>query len=185
MGLRVIAKFSARKEILTPPELHLVKVHGIRIRFYRALHGFHGLFSTAEFVIRARHLIEHLVAILILWVLLEQLFIKSDCLKGTFGSCVSSRHFRRRGSSVAAGRDLALRSCALLEFLIGFPTAGFRDRGGLVGSAERFARRRLSGFWSRHWFRLRLSLARVYSVFLLEFQVRETPDCLGCHWGFR
>src|ERR1051326_4660385 len=113
-----IAKFSARKEVLTPPELHFVKVHGIRVRFDRALHGFHGLFSAAELVIRSRHLIEHLVAILILGVLLEQFFIESDCLERTFGSCVSAWYFRWRSASINARRDLALRSCAFLEFLI-------------------------------------------------------------------
>src|SRR5262249_56023095 len=61
--------------------------------------------------------------------------------------------------------------------------AGSRNRGGLIGSAGRFARRYLSGLWSRHW--PRLAVACVYAVLLLELQVRETTDCLGRHRGFR
>src|SRR3979411_2489463 len=87
-GVLGLPEFSAREEVLAPPELHFVEVHGIRIGAYHALHGFHGLFSATEFVIRSRHLVEDLVAILILWVLLEQLFIERDRLERTFGSCV-------------------------------------------------------------------------------------------------
>src|SRR6185437_5656326 len=125
-------------------------------RLYRALHCFHGFFGATQFVIRSRHLLEDLIAILILWVLLEQFFIESDCLKRAFGSCVSARHFRRRSGAGAACRNLALRSRALFEFLIGFATARFGNRASLIGRASRFVRRCLGGLWSRHWFRLRL-----------------------------
>src|SRR5216684_6327415 len=89
-GVLGVPEFSAREKVLAPPELHFVEVHGIWIRANHALHGFHGLFSATEFVIRSRHLIEDLVTILILWVLLEQLFIERDRLKRTFGGRVSS-----------------------------------------------------------------------------------------------
>src|SRR5712671_5273679 len=181
-GVLGVPEFSAREEVLAPPELHLVEVHGIRIGAYHTLHGFHGLFGATEFVIRSRHLIEDLVAILILGVLLEQLFIERDRLNRPFGSCVSAWHFRRRSAGIAARRDPALRSCAPLKFLIGFPTARAGSCSGRIGLLIWFALRCLSGLWSRHW--LRLALACVYAVLLLEFQVRETTDCLGRHRGF-
>src|SRR6476469_10093690 len=158
-------------------------MHRVRIGLDRALHGFHGLFRAAEFVIRSRHLIEDLVAILILWVLLEQLFIERDCFKRTFGSCVSSWHFRRRGASIAACRDLILRSCAPLKLLIRFPTARACSCSSRIGLLIWFALRCLSGLWSGHW--LRFGLACMYAVFLLQFQVRETANCLGRHRGLR
>src|SRR6185312_4057577 len=60
---------------------------------------------------------------------------------------------------------------------------GPRNRSGLIGSARRGTGRYLGGLWSGHW--LRLALACVYAVLLLEFQVRKTPDCLGRHRGLR
>src|SRR5262249_6917085 len=178
-----VPKFSAREEVLTPPELHFVEVHGIRIRAYRALHRFHGLIGATEFVIRSCHLVEDLVIVLVIRVLGEQPFIESDRLKRALGSCVSAHYLRRRSASVAACRNLVLRSRAPLEFLIRFSTGGARSRGALTGSAGRFARRSLGGLWSGH--RPRLAVACVYAVLLLELQVRETTDCLRCHRGLR
>src|SRR5712671_853395 len=181
-GVLSVPEFSAREEVLTPPELHFVKVHGIRIRANHALHGSHGLFSATEFVIRSRHLIEDLVAILILGVLFEQLFIERDRLERTFGSCVIACYLCRRSTNVAARRDPALRSRAPLKFLIGFPTARAGSCSGRIGLLIWFALRCFSGLWGRHW--LRFALPCVYAVLLLEFQVRETTDCLGRHRGF-
>src|SRR5207302_5155215 len=182
-GVLGVPEFSAREEVLAPPELHFVEVYGIRIRANHELHGLHGLFRATEFVIRSRHLVEDLVAILILWVLLEQLFIERDRLKRTFGSCVSAWHFCRHSASIAARRDPALRSCAPLKFLIGFTAPRAGSCSGRIGLLIWFALRRLGGLWGRHW--LRLALACAYAVLLLQFQIRETADCLGRHRGFR
>src|SRR5262249_30734901 len=127
-----------------PPELHFVEVRGIRISLDRALHGFHGLVGATEFVIRSRHLIEDLIVVLVIRVLGEQLFIESDRLKRALGSCLSAWYLRRRGDSIAACRNLALRSRTLLEFLIRFPVARARSRSGLVRRFGRSTRRYLS-----------------------------------------
>src|SRR6185312_1881355 len=143
-----VAKFSARKEVLTPPELHLIEVNGIRIRAYGALHGFHGLIGTAEFVVCSGHLIKNLGTVLVIRVLGEQLFIVSNRFEWALGSCVSSWHVRRCGGTIVACRNLALRSDALLEFLIRFAMTGPRNRRGLIGSTRWSTGRCLGGLWS-------------------------------------
>ena len=123
IGVLGVAIFSAREEVLTPPELHFVEVHGIRIRADQALHGFHGLIGAAEFVVRARHLIEDLVAVLITGVLGEQPIIESDRLERPRGICAGAYRVGR-GGGVGACRNRGLRCRAPLEILIGFPQAG-------------------------------------------------------------
>jgi hypothetical protein len=81
IGVLGVAIFSAREEVLAAPELHFVEVLGIRIRADQALHGFHGLFGAAEFVVRPRHLIEDLVAVLVTGVLGEQADHRGDRLE--------------------------------------------------------------------------------------------------------
>src|SRR5262249_55638584 len=146
------------------------------------LHGFHGFIGATQLVIRSRHLVEDLVTILVTRVLGEQPFIESDRLDGALRSRFSANYLCRRGG-VAACPDPALRSRAPLEFLIGLPTAGSCNRSGLIGSAGRGLRRYLRRLWSGHG--PRLAFVCVYAVLLLEFQVRETTDCLRCHRRLR
>ena len=174
---------SAREEVLAPPELHFVVVLGMRIRAYQALHRFHGLIGAAEFVVRPRLLIEDLVSVLVIRVLGQQPVIESDRLEGTRGSCISAHRPRRRGASVAARQDPALRGRAPLEILIGFPQAGAGDRRGRIGPVGLRARECLGGLRVGHF--PRPGVARAYPELLLDLQVRETPHRLRSHRGLR
>src|SRR5215469_1987987 len=60
-----------REEVLAAPELHFVEVRGMRIGANQTLHCIDGLFGSAELVVRPRHLIENLVAVLVTGILVE------------------------------------------------------------------------------------------------------------------
>src|SRR5499425_710217 len=115
-----VAVASACEEVLAPPELHFVEVRGMRIRADQALHCLDGLFRAAELVVRPRHLIEDLVAVVVTGVLAEQPIVESDRLEWTVGICASAHRVRRRGAGVTTRQDSGLRCCAPLEILIGF-----------------------------------------------------------------
>src|SRR6266567_1944398 len=166
IGVLGIAVFSARKEVLTPTELHLVVVLGMRIRADQLLHGFHGLISAAEFVVGSRHLIENLIAVLVTGILGEQPLIESDCLDGTFGSSLSAHHPRQGSVGVAACENGAFRCCAPLKLPIGFPRAGAGNCGGLIGRVGWRGRKGLSGLRCGNF--PRLEVARVYAALLPE-----------------
>src|SRR5712664_104159 len=120
IGALGVAVASAREEVLAPPELHFVEVRGMRIRADYALHGLDGLVGAAELVVRPRHLIEDLVAVLVIGVFGEQPIVESDRLEWTLGICASTHRSRRGGSGVTASRYFCLRGRAPLEILIGF-----------------------------------------------------------------
>src|SRR5689334_21585272 len=92
----------------------------MRIRTNQALHSRDGLFGAAEFVVRPRHLLEDLIAVLVTEVFGEQAIVKSDRLEWTFGICASAHRVRRGSASVTDCQDSGLRGGALLEILIGF-----------------------------------------------------------------
>ena len=169
-----------REGVLTPPELRLVEVLGMRIRAYQAFHGVHGLFGAAELVVRPRHLIENLVAVLVTGVFGEQPIIESDRLEWTDGICAGAKWVRREG---VVRQVLTLRGRAPLEILIGFLQAGGGGRRVRISIAGQRVRQCLGGLRSGHF--PRLSVARAYPELLLELQVRETPDRLGSHRGLR
>src|SRR5262250_386160 len=66
-----IAVAPTREEVLAAPELHFVEVRGMRIGANQTLHCIDGLFGSAELVVRPRHLIENLVAVLVTGILVE------------------------------------------------------------------------------------------------------------------
>src|SRR5215475_4311675 len=66
-----VAVVPTREEVLAAPELHFVEVRGMRIGANQALHRIDGLFGSAELVVRPRHLIENLVAVLVTGILVE------------------------------------------------------------------------------------------------------------------
>src|SRR5260370_7304680 len=105
----------------------------MRIRADYTLHGLDGLVGAAELVVRPRHLIEDLVAVLVTGVLGEQPIVESDRLEGTLGICASAYRIRRRGAGVTARQDSGLRCRAPLEILIGF--VQWRAGSGRLGSA--------------------------------------------------
>src|SRR5439155_1542674 len=81
----------------------------------------------AELVVRARHLIEDLVAVFVTGVLAEQPIIEGDRLERTAGICAGAdriRPVRRRRAGVSARQVPALGGRAPLEILIGFKQAG-------------------------------------------------------------
>src|SRR5262252_7993519 len=94
IGALGVAVPSAREEVLAPPELHFVEVRGMGIRADQALHCLDGLFGAAELVVRPRHLIEDLIAVLVAGVLGEQPIVESDRLEWTFGICTSGQRVR-------------------------------------------------------------------------------------------
>ena len=143
------------------------------IRAYQALHGFHGLVGAAELVVRPRHLIEDLVAVLVTGVLGEQPIVESDCLEWRLG----------RQAGISGRWDLALRGRAAFEILIGFPQAADGSRRGRVGPAGLRVREWRSGLRSGHLPRPAVHCA--YPELLLELQVRETAHRLRCHRGLR
>src|SRR5437879_6969123 len=131
----------AREEVRAPPELHFVEVRGMRIRADQALHCLDGLFGAAELVVRPRHLIEDLVAVLVTGVLGEQPIVESDRLKWTVGICASPHRVRRGGAVVTARQDSGLRCRAPLEILIGFRQTSAGSRRGRIGTAGPRARK--------------------------------------------
>src|SRR5262249_54696239 len=177
-----IAIFSAREEVLTPPELHLVVVLGTRIRAYQALHGCHGLIGAAQFVVRPRHLIEDLVFVLVIRVLGQQLVIESDGLEWALGICASGQSVLWRGSGVAR-QDAARRGRTALEILIGFPLAGTGERRGLIGARGLRAHEWLARLRGGHF--PRFGAASAYAELLLDFQIGKTPHRLRSHRGLR
>src|SRR5262249_35961055 len=177
-----IAIFSAREEVLTPPELHLVVVLGTGIRAYQALHGCHGLIGAAEFVVGPRHLIEDLVFVLVIRVLGQQLVIERDRLEWALGICARGQSVFWRGSG-GTRQDAAVGGGATLEILMRFPRTGTGERGGIIRARslrthEWLGRRRGSHF-------LRFGGARAYAELLLDFQIGETPHRFGSHRGLR
>src|SRR5580765_2294701 len=153
----------------------------MRIRANQALHCLDGLFGAAELVVRPRHLIEDLVAVLVTGVLGEQPIVESDRLEWTLGICASAHRVRRGGTGVTARQDSGLRCRAPLEIKIGFQQTGSGSRRGRIGTAGSRAREYLGGLRSSHF--PRLGIARAYSELLFELQVRETPDRLRSHRG--
>src|SRR5712664_2419673 len=111
IGALGVAVAPAREEVLAPPELYFVEVRGMGIRADQALHCLDGLLGAAKFVVRPRHLIEDLVAVLVTGVLGEQPIVESDRLEWTVGICTSAHRVRRRGVGVAARQDSGLRCC--------------------------------------------------------------------------
>src|SRR5437867_12140977 len=97
-----VAVAPAREEVLAPPELHFVAVGGMWIRANQAHHALDNLFGAAELVVRPRHLIEDLVAVLVTGVFGEQPVIESDRLQWTFGICARAHRVRRGSASVTA-----------------------------------------------------------------------------------
>src|SRR5205807_4444650 len=183
IGALGVAEASAREEVLAPPELHFVEVGGMRIRANQALHCLDGLFGAAELVVRPRHLIEDLVAVLVTGVFGEQPIVESDRLQWTFGICARAHRVRRGSASVTAHQDSGLRGRAPLEILIGFPqtyAGSCRDR---IRTAGPRAREYRGGLRSGHF--PRLGVARANTELLLELQVREAPHRLRSHGGLR
>src|SRR2546422_1165237 len=183
IGAPGVAVASAREEVLAPPELHFVEVRGMRIRANQALHCLDGLFGAAELVVRPRHLIEDLVAVLVPGVLGEQPIVESDRLEWTVGICASAHRVRRRGAGVTARQDTGLRCRAPLEILIGFLQTRAGSRRGRIGTAGPRAREYPGGLRSGHF--PRLGATRAYPELLFELQVRETPHRLRSHRGLR
>src|SRR5437899_1160098 len=183
IGALGVAVASAREEVLAPPELHFVEVRGMRIRADQALHCLDGLFGAAEFVVRPRHLIEDLVAVLVTGVFGEQPIVKSNCLEWTFGICASAHRVRRGSASVTDCQDSGLRGRAPLEILIGFfYTRTGSWRGGIRTPGPRACEYR-GGLRSGHF--PRLGVARANPELLLKLQVREAPHRLRSHRGLR
>ena len=104
IGVLGIAIFPAREVELAAPVLHFVVVHGMRIRPDQALHRRHGLFGPTQLVVRPRHLIEDLVAVLVARVILEQLLIEGDRLERARGIHAGRQRARLRGVGAAARR---------------------------------------------------------------------------------
>src|SRR5260221_6082332 len=105
IGALGVAVAPAGEEVLAPPELYFVEVRGMGIRADQALHGLDGLLGAAKFVVRPRHLIEDLVAVLVTGVLGEQPIVESDRLEWTVGICTSAHRVRRRGVGVTTRQD--------------------------------------------------------------------------------
>ncbi len=183
IGSLGIAIFSAGEEVLAPPELHFGGMLGMWIRPDQALHGGHGLFGPAQLLVRPRHLIEDLVAVLVTWIVLEQPFIEGDRLERTRRIHVNAHRVRGRGAGVAARPSPAVRGRALLEILIGFPRGGAGDRRGRMGRAGLRARGCLCE--QRGGQLPRPAVARAYTELLLDLQVRETAHRLRSHRGLR
>src|SRR2546429_3936792 len=142
-----------------------------------------GLFGAAEFVVRPRHLIEDLVAVLVTGVFGEQPIVKSNCLEWTFGICASAHRVRRGSASVTDCQDSGLRGRAPLEILIGFfYTRTGSWRGGIRTPGPRACEYR-GGLRSGHF--PRLGVARANPELLLKLQVREAPHRLRSHRGLR
>src|SRR5262249_41186028 len=160
-GVLGVAQFSARKEVLTAPELHLVVVLGVRIRADQLLHGFHGVISAAQFLVCPCHLIENLIAVLVTGILGEQPLINCDCLRGTFGSSITTWRPQKGIVGVGAREEWVFSGCAPLEFLIGFRKLTGGSCGGRIGSISRGAGRRLTGHRGGHF--PRLAVTRVYA----------------------
>src|SRR3989441_4076330 len=183
IGALGVAVASAREEVLAPPELHFVEVRGMRIRADQALHCLDGLFGAAELVVRPRHLIEDLVAVLVTGVLGEQPIVESDRLEWTVGICARAHRVRWRGASVTVRQDSGLRCRAPLEILIGFQQTRAGSHRGRIRAAGPRRREYPGGLRSGH--SPRLGVARAYPELLFELQVRETPHCLRSHRGLR
>src|SRR6267378_6359387 len=183
IGALGVAVASAREEVLAPPELHFVEVRGMRIRADYALHCLDGLFGAAELVVRPRHLIEDLVAVLVIGVFGEQPIVERDRLEWTFGICARAHRVRRGSASVTARQDSGLRSRAPLEILIGFPQTYAGSCRGRIRTAGPRAREYRGGLRSGHF--PRLGVARANTELLLELQVREAPHRLRSHCGLR
>src|SRR5260370_37129268 len=151
------------------------------IRASQTLHRLDGLVGAPELVVRPRHLIEDLVAVLVTGVLVEQPIVESDRLEGTLGICASAYRIRRRGTDVTARQDSGLRCRAPLEILIGF--VQWRAGSGRIGSACPRAREYLGGLRGGPF--ERLGVARTYPELLLELQVREAPHGFRSHRSLR
>jgi hypothetical protein len=154
----------------------------MRIRPDQALHRRHGLFGAAKLVVRPRHLVQDLVAVLVARIVLEELFIKGDRLERTRRIRAAGQHSRPRGVGAVARRYPVLRGRALLEVLIGFARCG---AGGLRGQIGRrllplFAC--LGGLRGGH--RTRLAVARTDAELLLELQVRKATHRFRRHLRF-
>src|SRR5258707_3813931 len=153
----------------------------MRIRADQALHCLDGLCVAAELVVRPRHLIEDLVAVLVTGVLGEQPIVESDRLKWTAGICASAHRVRRRGAGVTVRQDSGLRCRAPLEILIGFLQTRAGSRRGRIGTGGPRAREYLGGLRSGHFPRLGATPADPRLLF--ELEGRETPHPPPGHPG--
>src|SRR5258708_20341969 len=145
----------------------------MRIRADYTLHRRDGLVSGAELVVRPRHLIEDLVAVLVTGVLGEQPIVERDRLEWTFGICAGAYRVSRRSAGVAARQDSGLRGRASLEILVGFPQTCASSCRGRIGTAGPRAREYRGGLRSGHF--PRLGLSRPYPQLLFDVQVRPAP----------
>src|SRR5260370_25190811 len=148
----------------------------MRIRADYTLHGLDGLVGAAELVVRPRHLIEDLVAVLVTGVLGEQPIVESDRLEWTFGICAGAHRVSRRSAGVAARQDSGLRGRASLEILVGFPQTCASSCRGRIRTAGPRAREYPGGLRSGHFPPLRIALA--CPGLLFEVQVPATPHRL-------
>src|SRR5260370_6620683 len=153
----------------------------MRIRADYTLHGLDGLVGAAELVVRPRHLIEDLVAVLVTGVRGEQPMVESDGVEWTFGICAGAHRVSRRSAGVAARQDSGLRGRASLEILVGFPQTCASSCRGRIRTAGPRAREYRGGLRRGHF--PRLGLARAYPQLLFQLQVRETPHRLRSHRG--
>src|SRR5260370_42524019 len=145
----------------------------MRIRADYTLHGLDGLVGAAELVVRPRHLIEDLVAVLVTGVFGEQPIVESDRLQWTFGICALAHRLRRGSASITAHQDSGLRGRAPLEILIGFPRTYAGSCRGRIRTAGPRAREYRGGFRSGHF--PRLGGARANTVLLPQLQGPGAP----------
>src|SRR5215468_2066196 len=152
----------------------------MRIRADQALHCLDGLFRTAELVVRPRHLIEDLVAVLVTGVFGKQPIVDSDRLEWTIGICAITHRDRWRGAGAITRQNSGLRCRSPLEILIGFVQTSCSVRIGTAGS---WAREYLGGLRGGQF--PRLGVARTYPELLLDLQVREAPHGFRSHCSLR
>src|SRR5260370_36191498 len=155
----------------------------MRIRADYTLHGLDGLVGAAELVVRPRHLIEDLVAVLVTGVLGEQPIVESDRLEWTFGICAGAHRVSRRSAGVAARQDSGLRGPASLEILVGFPQTCASSCSGRIRTAGPRAREYRGGLRRGRFPRRRIG--RPYASALFYLQVPGTPHRLRSHRGLR
>src|SRR5260370_23382606 len=137
----------------------------MRIRADYTLHGLDGLVGAAELVVRPRHLIEDLVAVLVTGVLGEQPIVERDRLEWTFGICAGAYRVSRRSAGVAARQDFGLRGRASLEILVGFSQTCASSSRGRIRTAGPPAREYRGGPPSGHFPPLPLALPHPPSLF--------------------
>src|SRR5258708_25446947 len=140
----------------------------MRIRADYTLHGLDGLVGSAELVVRPRHLIEDLVAVLVTGVLGEQPIVERDRLEWTFGICAGAYRVSRRSAGVAARQDFGLRGRASLEILVGFSQTCASSCHGRIRTAGPRARADRGGLRSGHF--APLGNSRAYPEMPFEFQ---------------